>query len=473
MGDQLWLGLDTGALQQVDLTDPASPQFVGEMNLNEPIIAMSRSIDWLNVATTTHLYAVHCPYMPPTLRPDLVMWSHGGGRSWAGIGFEFEWPATSITWSDGFSVTNTDGCHYCAGVDPTEVPTPPMILAVGDGIPAAPFIPASVTLRGFNIFPDPGYVMNVRETPVEGCVVDRGASDAVHTTVNVLWTADAGFGDPHILYSHVVETDGSRGEITFDAPGPITELLSYNDYLVAVGDGLTVWDTDNARGGDALNPVLKQHVDLFGGDHVVKATHVFWGPLLAAADHPGRFSMLDPNPWYNSLPTPVVQADNVTLPGLTGSVRDLFSLGNELYVLTDGGVAGRIFRYSIEVPTAPVLELQTDVGAGNAAVAIAFRGGDDTVETSDSVLVVRRGWGIDVLSVDLAPITSLRLPGDPQAVFWNWGTYVLLGDFGVAEITGPVNQPVADFVFSNMSNLGRVIHRSNSSLVTPEGQTSW
>ena len=474
-GDELWVGLDTGSIQQIDLVDPAQPRWLGEYDFGEPIVAFSRAetASLLRVATPARYFEVPVDGMGATVSPDLVSWGHGGGQSWATIGFEIEWVSSDVTWSDGQSAHGSD-CHTCDAFNPAEVSTAPTFHVVdGDGIPVRAYTPPQARLRRFDRVMGSDFWSDMRASSDASCNPARDVVGGIHSTVNVVYGATGGEGRSEIAYTSVDEPTGLRQVRQLNSNGPLEDLFQYNNYIVACDNGLTVWDPDPARGGNSVDPVRVQQIDLFGGDPVVAAKAVFWGPLLMGADDPGRYAAINPDPWGSDSSAPQFITDGAALPSLEGHIRDLHAChGDLLYVLTDAGSAGRLYKYSIAVPTAPALAGQFDFMDGAPAVSLFYRTNDEsTAGTEESLLVARRGWGIEFLSLDLAPLSSVRLPGDTQAAFWDWGSYVLLGDFGIARVRGPATQPTIDYVQSNQNPPGNVVHRTSGINSTPEGPT--
>jgi hypothetical protein len=466
-GDQLWVGLDTGDLQQVDIADPAQPLLRGRRSLGEPVVAMDGSL----FATTSHLYLAWIPFMPPTIAPDLVTWGYGGGKSWAVLSDPFDYSQeVTVTWSNGQTATgwSTDAMLLTTG---TSVQDPPTLVVVSQaGVPSPPYVPANVTLRSFDGSSGPDFAGGVQISREQACLSNRGATGLGSTSDGWLQFVATGIaGQEFCRYTVVDSWAGTSHDTTLSTRGPLLDILTRDSYLVVLDDGVSVWDLDNTRGGNVESPVRTQQLASLQIAPARAAKPLASGSILLAADTPGRYTFL--GPLDNSSGTVTVVADNVPLPGFEGLVMDLDSNGDTLFVLSNAGAAGRLYRYSIANPSAPVLELQADVQAGAPAVALAVRGQDSTCDACTSLAAVRRGWGVELCSLELAPLASLPLPGDPRWVTWNSGLYVLLGDFGVARITGPNRSPLVDFVQSNTRPPGKAIRWGGGAIITPEGLT--
>ncbi len=470
-GEELFVGLDTGVVQQVTLVDSVQPRLVGESDLGQPIATLSRMYNNLFVGVPVGLVEIPLPHMPLTIDPDLVAWGHGGGRSWGSLILTEEWARATVSWADG-SVATIDECSTCEAITLVDEPTAPTFRLVSEeGVPALPYTPPAIRLRSFDRFTPWQFWADVRAPQATSCVTDLAAAGAAHSSVNAVWGAYGGSGRTEIGFSSLNENTSERATAELANPSPIVDLFNYNNYLVACDDGVSVWDLDPTRAGSMTSPVLTYQTELFGVRPVELCRHSESGFLVLAADMPGRYAMLDPQPWYGGSSTPVVLADDVVLPALEGRILDVQQLPERLFVLTDAGSAGRVYAYSITDPALPELLGQRDLAPGAPAAAMIYRQGEDWAEGTEALLVVRRGWGAEMWSPELESLGALELPGDPRDAFWAGGTYVLLGDFGVAQIRGPATSPQVNYLLSNVNPPGKALHRSNSAVATPEGPT--
>jgi hypothetical protein len=471
-GDQLWLGLDDGRLLQVDLTRGI---VVGETVLGdpepEPVLGMAREGSLLRVATTLHIFMLELGPMPPTIVPDQVAWGHGELRSWAGIAVP-EPGALEVRarWDGGASAT-WEPCAHCLGVVDEDIVAAPSLTAVSwEGVPSPPYVPPAVTLRTFDAGTVPEVWLGSVGHGAASCDAPRGTLGAAPGVNTVLWRATGLAGETGVAWATLEEGTDARTGSTLATTRALRDLFEAFGYLVVIDDDLSVLAVDPARGGDPLTPVPVQQLALGIGAPEL-ARRIDFGPLLLAASEPARLAIVDLGPLETGTGAVAVVADDVALPEVAAPILDLVAGGDHLYVLTAEGSAGRIYRYSFGEPAAPVFLDAYDVPAGAPATSLAYRMGDDTSGDSESLVVVRLGWGIELLTPDLAPLASLPLPGTARGAYWNWGLYVLLGDWGVARVTGPPAVPFVDFLQSNHRSPGDARRAGDRSLVTPEGLT--
>ncbi len=415
IGDQLWVGLADGRLQQVDLLDPASPQFVGEMRLGAPVVGIS-DFEWsLLVATETGLFHVWPRVMPPEINPDSVAWGHEGGWSWARVyassleGLD----STSVRWGDAAGAYNTDGYIYEIF---DGVATPPTIRSIDVlGVPSGDYAPSA--WQPWGLWAATGDIdWFPRWNPIApgDCSSFHGTFGNTNHDIaswgGVPWVATAAAEATSVeLVSY---PDGSAwwrdppARRTLATTGVVAGVIGFDTTLLVLDDGLGVWNV-----GDPASPALASHADLLGSDPVSAARLVEqdWTLVLfAAGGNPGRVVPIDVADPAN----PVAGAELV-LPGMLGTVIDLQrGPDGTLFLLTaDSGVA-RLFRYDVGDPAAPALLAQIELPPGPPPIAmdIGYSGGETLRPTF--VAVVREGWGVEAYAAGtLALLHSLPLPG--------------------------------------------------------------
>jgi len=473
MGDELFVGTSVGVVQQVDIWDASQPRLLGEDVFGSAIVGMSQELDRMLVATAQDLNAVTVPKLALTLAPDSVSWSYGGGRMVAAATFGGFWAGSaSFAWSDGTKGIAND-CPFCEVAIDGDVHDPPTVTTfTGDGVQSAPYTPSAVRLRSFDAGTGPELVRVPHTGPLTSCDATRAAT----------WDAAVSVGGPHggwLVYGFAGQvdagyrfTDPNTQEVTtrtLATSGPLLDVSNAGLYLVTVANDLTLWDIDVNRGADPYNPVKRQQLAVqIGTPEVVKLAPD--GSILLAANAPARYAAVVPDPQGNGSNAFEVIGDNIALSGLEGKIRDLYQGPNILYVLTDAGVAGRVYAYSNGASDQPTLLAQIDLSAGAPGVGLGIYAGDDSNTVAEALTVVRQGWGVETYSLDLsAKLGSLRLPGDARAVHWNWGNYVLLGNVGVARLLGPPSQLTPQYLLSNLFPPGNVTHAWTYGLVASEG----
>jgi hypothetical protein len=358
----------------------------------------------------------------------------------------------------------------CLGVVGEDVDSAPSLIAVTwEGVPSPPYVPPAVTLRTF----DAGTVPEVWLGPVghgaAACDAPRGTLGAAPGASTVLWRATGLAGEPGVAWATLEEGSGNRTASTLATTGGLRDLFEAFGYLVVIDEGITLLAVDPARGGNPLAPIPVPQPALGIGAPEL-ARRIDFGPLLLAANEPARLAVIDFEPLGAGASAVAVVSDSVALPEVGAPILDLVAGDGHLYVLTAESSSGRVYRYSFGEPAAPQFLDAYDLPAGAPATSLAYRLWDDTAENAESLVVVRAGWGIESLAPDLAPLASLPLPGAVRGAYWG-GLYVLLGDWGVARITGSPAAPLVDFLQSNHRPPGDARRTGDRSLVTPEGLT--
>jgi hypothetical protein len=473
MGDQLWVGLDTGALQQVDTADPAQPHVRGELNLAAAIVAISREQGSLLVATAAHLYRVDIPYMPPTVAPDLVAWGHGGTQSWVAVDFtDDDVDIVSASWPDGRREVGWPQ-QFIAVSSEAAIPDPPTIIGIStDGIPSPPYTPTSVILRGFDRKTGPDLWMGV--SPHAGdCTQTRAA--AQNDLGFGLWRATGVRGQAGMTFSYNDRATGEQHNIPLATGGLLVGLLQSENFLIAVSyDNLTVFDP---RDDNLGNPAVYQQVALASGSDAIFESAPDRGALVLGNSAPTRYSLVFLQSLADFSGTVQVLADNVLLPEVTGQLLDLVVVGEDLFALANEGATDGLYRYSISDPAQPVFVAKIELNGGGRAVSMGWWRTDNAFCCADSLLVTRRGGTLEVYDYGLSYRGSTQLPSEIQGIYRDeklgrGATYVLLGNFGVARLSGPADQPRFDFIESNGTPPGNANFASSpSGVVTPDGVT--
>jgi hypothetical protein len=471
-GDQLWVGLDDGRLLQVDLTRAI---VVGALVLGgeapEPVVGMAREETLLRVATTAHVYVLDLGPMPPTIAPDLVSWGWGGGRSWAGLTLPEPGGAeVRGRWEEGVTAT-WEPCGHCLGVILEDFSSPPSLTAVSwEGVPSPPYVPPAVVLRGFDAGTGPDLWLGPEGHGEASCDAPRGTFGSAPGANTVLWRATGIAGEPNVTWATVEEGTNAKTRSTLPTAGAVRDVFESSGYLLAVDEKVNLFAVEAARGGNPLDPVLVQQVvPAIGASQVVRRAD-FDGLLLVASE-PARLTAIDLAPLQSGSGAVVVLSDGVALPEVGAQILDVVAGGGHLYVLTAEGSAGRIYRYSFGDPAAPQFVDARDLADGTPATSLAYRFSHDTAADEESLVVVRHGWGVELLTPELQTVTSLPLPGTTRGAYWSWGLYVLLGDWGVARITGPAAMPFVDFLQSNYRSPGDARRAGDHCVATPEGLT--
>ncbi|MFI5168176.1 MAG: hypothetical protein ACHQQS_16335 [Thermoanaerobaculales bacterium] len=471
-GNQLWVGLDNGLLQQVDLADPSQPHSLGQTALDSGVVAMGPHDGALLVATAVQLYLVSVSDMPPAFTPTLVSWNHGASGSWINVG-----GMNGSLWRIASWGTMTDTA-YCSGSyfeTPDDIGQAPVLEITSDGIHGTPFVPSAAPLRDFDHGSGPALVISGSDArPAAGCATNRGTgsqfwSSALNDTL--IWAATAVNGQPGVDYVYETGRSGAGGRVELTTDGPVAQVFAEGTSLLVADGGLQEWNLDDTNGGSATAPVLARQIELFGQDSVAVAVRTYLNSndtLVFAANNPPRFALVTLDSSRD------VVADNVALSLVEGQILDVTAFevtsgvttNQRLALLTNGGASGRLYTFDISQPASPQLLAQRDLPGG--APATAFDWGYDG-DGAAYLVVVRRGWGIEVYGGDLTPVTSLAIPGDAQDVAWNW---VALGEAGVGVLTGLPANPTVTFVPANATETGTVV-RVKGAVLGPPGMVSF
>ncbi|HNX51436.1 MAG TPA: hypothetical protein PKL08_14805, partial [Thermoanaerobaculaceae bacterium] len=493
IGDQLFVGLEigtdplTGRVVQVSLHEPLQPMLMGASTFDHPIVTMARDGRLQLVATQDELISDEITELPPSVQPERVSWGHGTdsnntGRSWATVmgadgssGWDF---AVRLFWPGEQCSTRSDlNERRVAGSDNS---TPPVVVGVGlNHVPSSPYSPWTNGWRGFDSPRQPSYSLGLHRDPPTGCLTDLGVANGTHTdSLRVIFTVTAARGQADARYYYSVEGWPETGLATLTTNGPVAEIFAIETEILVLDDSLSVWATNPAHHGDQRAPVPVaglSGVNLFGAALVANGV-IAGDRVIAVGGDPTSLAVVrfapplqEPgDPVFTVLRDGTAEVDR--LPNLAGAVIDLTAEGYLVWVLTNDNGTFRVFRYRLtEESSVPlVLEQQVELGPGEPPVAIGIRGSDDTHEEGDAVAIVRKGDGVELRGEDLGFISHTPLPGAALDIIW--GSFVLLGDFGVAELGGPNASPTPSFVRSNAWNPGRAIH-ATTHIATPGGPT--
>jgi hypothetical protein len=465
-GDQLWVGYQDGTLQQLDLGDEGGPRVVGETNLGDAVVDIMRLPQGILVATSTALLEVQL-FMPPTVPATQLDEGCAANTCWVLAGSP-DVAAFYVHWDDGIEQTHGRGVFSRSGAWPNEVE------ALSEHWVATSFLQSGGFLRDFPAGP-PSTRLRWQELGLgDACSFDHALGGSVWTGAG--WAEVAVVGSAGGSEATYLFRDGQTG-VSGSRPllltGPLVDFAARGGKLLAVSGDLQVWQTNPAAGGSVTAPVLQQQVELFGADPVAAMRanpDEAW--LLAAANDPPRLARVRlPE---NDDEGVTVEADNVPLPGVEGVIRDLDQAGDELWVLTDAGTAGRIYRLDLANPGAAQLLGQVDLSPGAAATRLLLRRADATAVPQEhdsvvAVVVLREGWGVELFSPSLVLEAAVPLPG-ARDVAWTWaGVYVLCGDFGQAQLVGSGAAVTACFVEANGEPLGDLRRATSSGVLAADG----
>jgi len=359
-----------------------------------------------------------------------------------------------------------------------DVPQAPLIVAVDDWsrVPSAPYLPWTPGWRGFDNPAPRAAALGLFHAPPTLCATDRGDGTGTHTdTLRVIFTVTAASGQPDATYYYKAENAPYEGVVTLPTNGPVAELLEFATHVIALDNSMSVWATNPDFNGNQLLPtaVTGPGVDLFGASPV--ATGVLRGDrVFAFADNPARLAIVQltvPASLPGNLGVTALRDGTATgdeLAGVAGMVVDFTVVWDLAWVLSNDSGTYHLYRFRFTDSSSdpPVLEYQATLAEAGQPVAIGIRFSDDTHDEGIAVAVVRRGVGVELRGEDLSFLSFTPLPGDAQDFIW--GSWVLLGDFGAAQLQGPNAAPTPSYVRSNTWNPGRAIHGSGR-IATPTG----
>lgn len=362
----------------------------------------------------------------------------------------------------------------------SDTSTPPVVVGVGlNNVPSSPYSPWTGSWRGFDSPRPPSYSVGLHRDPPTGCLTDLGIAGGTHTDdLRVVFTATAARGQADARYYFSVEGRPETGMATLSTNGPVAEMFVIETEILVLDDSLSVWATNPAHNGDQRAPVPVaglSGVNLFGAAPVANGV-IAGDRVIALGGDPASLAVVRfaPPPQEPGDPGFTVLRDGTAdvdrLPNLAGAVIDVTADGYLVWVLTNDTGTFKVFRYRFteDASTPPVLEQQVDLDPGEPPVAIGIRGSDDTHEEGDAIAIVRKSDGVELRGDDLGFISHTSLPGDALDIIW--GSFVLLGDFGVAELGGPNASPTPSFVRSNAWSPGRAVH-ATTHIATPGGPT--
>ena len=445
MGDQLWVGLADGRLQQVDLLDSAQPHLVGEVDLvaGAGVVAVSDLGGSLLVATDSSLLHVWARVMPPEINPGEVAWGRRPGLSWARAevtSYE-NVDRTTVLWEGLEGTYDSQTSLYTVA---EEIVAPPTVRAVDEhGVPGGPFTPTDWQTWGDWMAVRSEWFPTGAGLPPPTCsasVTTAGAAPGPAGDVPWLAAVPTGSAQADLAYTPAETFVGSSPPLVsaLAATGTVTELVSFGETLLVLDDGLGVWDV-----GDPASPTLLAHSELFAGDPVAaaEAETSSWPPsIVAAAGTPLRIAVIgvgDPR-------QPEIGGEAV-LPDVVEPVIDVARVReSEVVALLGGG--GRLLRVNAADPQTPVLIADRALPSGPAPVALAVYCdltesgcGDDSL-----VAVVRDGWGVEIYALaDLQLLHAVPLDGTPRDALFarddgsTLHLLVTLGfGHGVASVTG-------------------------------------
>lgn len=487
VGDQLFVGLDSGKIIQVSLQDPASPLVIGDSALSGAVVAMSRDGLSQYVAPQGELVRDEVSELPPSVMPERVAWGHGTdaqshGRSWvtvAGGEGEQGWLFDArLFWGNGELETHA-GLFERRTIN-EDLSSPPSIVGVSySRVPSSPYSPWTTGWRGFDNPRHLDYSLGLHFDPPTGCATNLATAGGSATeNLRVIFTVTAASGQEDATYGYSVEGSTETGVATLPTNGAVVELFLYGSDIVVLDDGISGWATHPDQYGDQRAPTPIggfAAIDLFGAAPVSKGV-LTQERVIAVGGDPLSLAIVRLTP-----PTVVPGDLGITvlrtgqsamdvLPDLAGAIVDLAVDGEHLWLLTNQGGTYRVYRYHFtENPAeSPGLDQEVALAPGATPVALGLRYSDETHDEGYAVAIVRQGFGVDLRGEDLGFLSSTRVPG--EAVDFTWDRWLLLGDHGIAELEGPNASPSVSFVKSNAWNPGKAV-RGADRIVTPEGPT--
>jgi len=460
MGDQLWVGLSDGRMQQIDLLDPAAPEFCGELQLGSPLVAVADLGDSLLAATEGSLVHIWPSVMPPEVNPEDVAWGHESGWSWArSAATSSEGVAsTSVRWG-GIEESFGGGGGFVTMKE--ESTTPPTVAAADThGIPSDDYTPSSwqpwgsgAGPGGVSLFPESIPISLATPAP------DRGTFGTVSGDATgwqtVPWIATAVAGSSAIEFAYYSAESAWDRELpvrqTLAATGAVAEVVGFDDRLYVLDDGLGVWDLS-----DPGAPILTNHFELFGTAPVTAARfdEKSWPPVvLAAGGDPVHIVAIDV-----SAPEVPAPGAEIVLPDASGTVVDLARArdGTVVVLLADAEGA-RLLRADLHDPQAPVVVGDIRLPSGAPATALDVECTEDEWGCGEDavIVVVRQGWGVEVRAfADLQLLHALPLRGVARDVVavnrrdtGGISAYVTVGfGLGVASISGLPGSPEVTYL---------------------------
>jgi hypothetical protein len=404
--------------------------------------------------------------------------------TWAYAGLlESDLAEVSVIWNSGESETCTTPTKGCMFKIAGEQAGPPQLIATSfNGISTAGVAPTRLPIRTFE--PTLGAVLDQEykyPRPQSKCMVENGLKENSYTASND-FVANAAYqeqGSSTVHYLYLNGTTGVAGSVPLTVQGSAVNLFRLNDWLSIAADDLEIWDFDGRRSGDPESPVLVETVPVFGADPISVATfgrdHFTSARYLLAAQNPPRYALID----ARSVPA-IVEVDDVVLPGVDGQILDLAGTfvghrgADYLFVLTDAGASGRLYNFNLGDRLAPVAINQVDLAGTAAGSEIEVKQICDGSYCRYHLLVVRRGWGIEVYDADLSLRVAIELPGDPSDVRLTVpdGVTVTLGNLGVVSIHDIFGTPVVSFASSNADSPGYALRfnpHKIQGVLTPNG----
>lgn len=487
VGDQLFVGLDSGKIVQVSLQDPISPLVIGSSALSGPVVSMSRDGQVQYVALQGELFRDEVSELPPSVMPERVAWGHGTdgqsqGRSWVTVaggegdqGWLFD---ARLFWGNG-ELESRIGLYERRTIN-EDLSSPPSIVGVSNSrVPSSPYSPWTTGWRGFDNPRHLEYSLGLHFDPPTGCATNLAtAAGSATEDLRVIFTVTAASGQADATYGYAVEGSAETGVTTLPTNGAVVELFLYRNDIVVLDNGISGWATHPDHNGDQRAPTPIggfAAIDLFGTAPVSKGV-LAQERVIAVGGDPLSLAIVRLTP-----PTLVPGNIEITvlrngqsatdvLPNLAGAIVDLAADGEYIWLLTDQNGTYRVYRYHFSENPAesPGLDHEVALAPGATPVAIGLRQSDETHDEGYAVAIVRQGFGVELRGDDLGFLSSTRVPG--EAVDFTWDRWLLLGDFGVAELEGPNASPAVSFVKSNAWNPGKAV-RGADRIVTPEGPT--
>jgi hypothetical protein len=498
MGEQLWLGLDSGDLVQVSLAIPSTPVTAGSLAIGYPVHDLSRvplttagesSGLQLMVAATSadgtagRLVRLEVYGIPSGIPTELVSWGHEGSgdaaRTWVEVApLEADISRVSVRWQSGFTQDCWDADQGCRLSRSGTEGSPPLVWVVSNsGVATVPVPASSMVLRTFDGIGGPDLVEEgVLPGPLDPCTVDAGLYGEQWDDSWAAYLQSNG----GVSYSSTGTSAPSCTDCKVSGPDILTVqgqaigLFPHGSSSILVAaDDLEVWSLSNVA-----DPSLSSSVEVFGVAPITAAgIDAGDGSLLLANDALGLLSIADSGLYLT--------VEDQALEGLDGSILGLGLLhpegGDLLVVLTDAGTAGRLYLYEVGGSMIPVKSLPT----GQLDLDPTNPQGIDLVVASlcnqyggcyETIVVVRDGWGVEAYDSSLQLLAALPVPGEPSRVAM-WGDShqlaVACGSLGVAIVNDLLVNPQVSMSKSNAQPPGQAVGFTDQGMVVTPGGFSW
>ncbi len=447
-GSQLWLGLEDGRLEQVDLYAPGGPRRLGEITLGTGAVHLSDLGGALLAGVDGQLYHLWVWELPPDLETGQVLWEADGEAMTLSVAVDryraycgedrsrvvVTWPHSQYEDVRFFGADWTVLEHWTSTGDAPVVEIDLCSGISGTPMTPVPWIPWDMLPEPFTLWPVLHESYYEQQAPGRAELVALGSADWRY------WVATANRGATEVLASESFSDTGVVASTPLPAPGGVVGLWAHDQFLHVLSGGLTVWDlSDPSTPGEAASVALLGSDGASAGTewmHMDESTEEMVPWLYAVGGSPPRLAVVKMGDPEN----PMLVGDNAVLPSAQGTALAVGFAGDSLLLLTGDNGTFRLLRYDVNDPSAPTL-LSTVELQGSRPVSMAA--GTDYEEESGIfplVAIVREDDTIEFLDgADGSSLGSVTLPASPTSgVVMGVGgeAYVPLGNgYGLAAVT--------------------------------------